>query len=176
MATPASEILRSLPGATHGSVRNGGDSTGMTAADPGHPPTGVPPGLGRQLVRFTAVGVTSTVAYLLLYALLRNVTGPQPANFTAMLATALANTALNRRLTFGVRGPQGALRHQVQGLVIFAIGLGMTSGGLAVLDAADPVATRSTELAVLVAANLTATVVRFVLLRAWVFGPGRSVV
>lgn len=176
MAAPVREILRSLPAPADASVRDGGDSTAMTAADPGRTPTGVPPGLGRQLARFTVVGVGSTVAYLLLYALLRDVTGPQPANLTAMLVTALANTALNRRLTFGVRGPRGAVRHQMQGLVVFAIGLAVTSGGLAVLDAADPAATRFTELAVLVAANLIATVVRFVLLRAWVFAPGRRVV
>ncbi len=176
MAAPVHEILRSLPASTHDSVRNGGNSTVMTAADPGRPPTGGPTGLGRQLVRFTAIGITSTAAYLLLYALLRNVTGPQPANFTAMLVTALANTALNRRLTFGVRGPHRALRHQAQGLVVFAIGLGLTSGSLAVLAAADPTATRFTELAVLVSANLTATVARFVLLRAWVFAPRRTMV
>ena len=37
--------------------------------------------------------------------------------------TAVANTAANRRLTFGVRGAAGRLRHQAQGLVVFAIGL-----------------------------------------------------
>ena len=39
------------------------------------------------------------------------------ANFIALLVTAVANTAANRRFTFGVRGPRDAVRHQVQGLV-----------------------------------------------------------
>ena len=91
---------------------------------------GVPRGLGRQLARFTAVGVASTVAYVLLYALLRNGLDQQAANLVALLVTAVANTAINRRVTFGVRGADGAVRHQFQGLIIFAIGLGLTSGAL----------------------------------------------
>jgi len=130
---------------------------------------GVPPGLGRQLLRFTVVGVTSTVAYLLLYALLRSGLASQPANFVALLATALANTAVNRRLTFGVRGTRRVMRHHVQGLVIFLAGFALTSGALAVLDLADPGAGRLTEVGALVVANLVATLLRFVLLRAWVF-------
>ena len=42
--------------------------------------------------------------------------GAQAANVVALLVTAVANTAANRRLTFGVRGRDGAARHQVQGL------------------------------------------------------------
>ena len=59
-------------------------------------------------------------------------------------------------------------RHQFQGLIIFAIGLVLTSGSLAVLHAWLPEATRNIELVVLVLANLVATLVRFVGLR-WVF-------
>ncbi len=97
------------------------------------PVAGVPAGLTGQLMRFAAVGAASTLAYLLLYALLRTGAGPQPANLIALLVTAVANTAANRRLTFGVRGHDGAWRHQAQGLVVFAVGLGLTSGSLAVL-------------------------------------------
>jgi hypothetical protein len=79
---------------------------------------GVPTAMPRQLVRFAAVGVASTVAHLLLYVLLRNVTGAIAANVVAMLVTTIANTAANRRLTFGVRGRDGAACHQAQGLVI----------------------------------------------------------
>ena len=46
----------------------------------------------------------STLAYLLLYVLLRAPLGAQAANCVALLLTAVANTAANRRLTFGVRG------------------------------------------------------------------------
>ncbi len=90
-----------------------------------------------------------------------------------LLVTAVGNTAANRRFTFGVRGVAGAARHQFEGLVVFGIGLGLTSGALALLHSlGEP--HRLVELSVLVAANLLATVVRFVLLRGWVFHPRRT--
>ncbi|WKX70619.1 glycosyltransferase [Streptomyces sp. XD-27] len=131
--------------------------------------SGVPGGLPRQLVGFCVVGALSTLCYLLLYSLLRTGTGPQTANALALLLSALGNTAANRRLTFGVRGRDRAVRHQAQGLVVFGIGLALTSGSLAALDAAGGAPGHGTELAVLIAANLAATVLRFLLFRAWVF-------
>ncbi|MFJ3093675.1 glycosyltransferase [Streptomyces hydrogenans] len=130
---------------------------------------GVPGGLARQLVGFCVVGVLSTLFYLVLYSLFRLGTGAQLANAGALLVSAVANTAANRRLTFGVRGRDRAVRHQAQGLVVFAIGLVLTSGSLAALGAATGDPAHSTELAVLVVANLAATVLRFLLFRLWVF-------
>ncbi|MFN0281806.1 MAG: glycosyltransferase [Kineosporiaceae bacterium] len=135
---------------------------------------GVPTGLPRQLVSFAAVGAVSTLTYLLLYALLRTGLGAQPANLLALLVTALGNTAANRRLTFGVRGPTGQARHQAQGLVVFGIGLALTSGALAALHAVTATPVRVVELGVLMAANLLATLVRFLLLRGWVFRAPRA--
>ncbi|MGC5321563.1 glycosyltransferase [Micromonospora arida] len=128
---------------------------------PGYLPVGLP----RQLVRFAAVGVASTLAYLLLFVATRGVLGAQPANLLALLVTAVANTAANRRLTFGISGRQHAARHHAQGLLAFALGLALTSGALAVLHVVSAMPARPVELAVLVAANLAATVLRFVLLR-----------
>ena len=133
------------------------------------PVPGVPAGLTRQVVRFAAVGVASTLLYLLLFVLLRNGMSAQPANLLALLISAIANTAANRRLTFDVRGRVGAGRHQFQGLLVFAVGLGLTSGSLALLQLLTGNPPRALELVVLVLANLLATVVRFVLLRGWVF-------
>jgi putative flippase GtrA len=124
----------------------------------------VPQGLARQLVGFCVVGVLSTLFYLVLYSGFRVFAGSQPANALALLVSAVANTAANRRLTFGVRGRGGAVRHQAQGLVVFGIGLALTALSAATADPAH-----STELAVLIAANLAATVLRFLLFRAWVF-------
>ncbi|MGW4238727.1 glycosyltransferase [Streptomyces sp. NPDC004749] len=135
---------------------------------------GVPGGLARQLVGFCVVGALSTLFYLLLYSVFRAMAGPQLANAFALLFSAVANTAANRRLTFGVRGRDRAVRHQAQGLVVFAIGLTLTSGSLAALDAASGTPSHSAELAVLIAANLAATVLRFLLLRAWVFPERRT--
>ncbi|MGW5637931.1 glycosyltransferase [Streptomyces sp. NPDC003832] len=128
----------------------------------------------RQLLRFGLVGAVSTVAHLLLYTALRQATGAQAANALALLVCAMANTAANRRFTFGVRGRDGALRHQTRGLLVFVLGLTLTAGALAALHAAAPDASAATELTVLVAANLTATLLRFLLLRAWVFGTGAA--
>ncbi|BCY05442.1 bifunctional glycosyltransferase family 2/GtrA family protein [Actinoplanes sp. L3-i22] len=138
------------------------------------PVEGVPTGLTGQLIRFAGVGVASTLAYLALYALLRVGVGPQAANLIALLVTAVANTAANRRLTFGVSGTDGALRHQAQGLVVFGIGLALTSGSLALLDAAATQPSRMVELSILVLANLIATAVRFLLMRIWVFRGSRE--
>ena len=134
------------------------------AADGSHPT-----GLAPQLLRFAAVGAVSSVGYVLLYVALRPATGGQAANALALLLCALANTAANRRLTFGLRGRVGALRHQAQGLLVFTVGLVLTSGSLAILHRTTPRPSRTTEVGVLVAANLAATLVRFLLLRAWVF-------
>ncbi|MEV6244680.1 bifunctional glycosyltransferase family 2/GtrA family protein [Streptomyces sp. NPDC051742] len=131
--------------------------------------SGVPGGLARQLVGFCVVGALSTLFYLALYSLFRLGVGPQAANAAALLVSAVANTAANRRLTFGVRGRDRAVRHQAQGLVVFAIGLALTSGSLAALGAASGDPAHSTELAVLIVANLAATVLRFLLFRLWVF-------
>ncbi|WP_329118269.1 bifunctional glycosyltransferase family 2/GtrA family protein [Streptomyces sp. NBC_01353] len=130
---------------------------------------GVPRGLARQLVGFCVVGALSTLFYVALYSLFRLGIGPQLANAGALLVSAIANTAANRRLTFGVRGRDRAVRHQAQGLVVFGIGLALTSGSLAALGAATGDPAHSTELAVLIVANLAATVVRFLLFRLWVF-------
>ncbi|MFJ7297340.1 glycosyltransferase [Streptomyces collinus] len=134
----------------------------------------LPAGLARQVVRFAAVGAASTLCYLLLYTLLRPATGAQAANGLALLASAIANTAANRRLTFGVRGRDGALRHQLKGLAAFMVGLALTSGSLAVLHHLAPGAGHRVELVTLIAANLAATLLRFLLFRAWVFPARRT--
>ena len=129
--------------------------------------------LAGQLARFILVGVASTAAYVLLYLLLRGVLPAQAANAISLLLTAVANTAVNRRVTFGIRGRQHAARHQLRGLIAFGIGLALTSAALAALHASVAQPGRAAELTVLVAANLTATLVRFILYRGWVFQHGR---
>jgi len=132
---------------------------------------GVPKAMPRQLVRFAAIGVASTVAHLLLFLLFRGLMGAIAANVVALLLTSVANTAANRRLTFGVRGRDGAARHQFQGLIVFGLGLGLTTGALALLGHLVPGASQAVELGVIVLANAAATVLRFLLFRIWVFRP-----
>jgi putative flippase GtrA len=126
--------------------------------------------LALQIASFAVVGIASTIAYVLLYLLLRGVMPAQAANAASLLVTAVANTAANRRLTFGISGRLHAARHQVKGLIAFGIGLVLTSGALAALPTHS---SRGLEVSVLVAANLVATVIRFVLYRTWVFGKSK---
>lgn len=125
------------------------------------------------IARFMAIGVLSTLAYVLLFVAFSAALGSGVASAVALALTAVANTAVNRRVTFGVRGRQGLLGQHAAGALVFAIALGLTTGALAVLHGLDPRAPRPIELAVLVIANLAATVTRYVALRAWVFTPGR---
>jgi len=130
---------------------------------------GVPHGMVGQMVRFGIVGVASTVAYALLYWVLHPLIGSQAANLTALLVTAIGNTAANRAFTFRIRGRANVARHQMHGLLVFAFCLALTSGSLFLLHRFDPGVDRVIELSVLVVANLVATLVRFIALRH-VFG------
>jgi putative flippase GtrA len=144
-----------------------------TRRRPAQPPTErVRPGgraLPRQLLTFAVIGVISTLAYLALFAVLRAGLSSQVANALALVTTTIANTAANRRITFGITGQRGRVRHQAQGLIVFALGLALTSGALAGLHAVIAEPSREAELTVVTVANLAATVLRFILLRLWMY-------
>jgi glycosyltransferase involved in cell wall biosynthesis len=126
------------------------------------------------LVRFAAVGVLSTIAYALLFLLMRTGgIGAGAANAVALAVTAVGNTAANRRLTFGVMGRRGLVRQHAAGLAIFVLTLGLTAGALGVLHGLAPGASHAAELTVLVAATLVATVTRYVALKTLVFAGAR---
>lgn len=133
-----------------------------------------PRSLLHQGVRFAAIGIISTMAYLAIFASLHASVGAQIANLVALLVTAIGNTAANRRFTFGVRGSARVIRHHALGVVVFALALGLTSGSLALLHAVTDPASRWLELLTVVTANLTATALRFILLRGWVFHSKRG--
>jgi putative flippase GtrA len=133
-----------------------------------------PRGMKRQLPAFVVIGVLSTIAQLVLYVAFRPAMSPLTANALSLLVTAVANTAANRRFTFGVTGRGRVLRHQLQGGVAFLIGLVLTTAGLGGLHLLVPHASRLTELNALIFCNALAALVRFLLLRAWVFHPRAS--
>jgi len=162
-------IARLLRGFAKGSI-----PVQILAAQLGSRDSAAPGSLLRQTVRFASVGVASTVAYLMLFMLLHGMLGAQAANLIALLVTAIGNTAANRRFTFGVAGRNRVARHHLEGLIVFAIALAITSGSLALLHTLAPEAGRYVDAVVLVAANLGATAARFVLLRGWVFHPRRN--
>jgi glycosyltransferase involved in cell wall biosynthesis len=126
------------------------------------------------VLRFMGVGVLSTLAYVALYLLLHGALGAGGANALALAITAVANTAANRRLTFGVRGREGLLRHHARGAVVYALTLGLTSLALASLHRIDAAPPRAVELAVLVIAGAAATITRYLALRTWVFARARA--
>jgi putative flippase GtrA len=134
---------------------------------PSRPPSGR---TAAQLCRFGLVGAASTGAYAAIFWLLRAVAPPALANAVALVATAVANTAANRRFTFGARGRAGLASDHLGGLVALVLSLAMTNLSLAALRAAQPDPTTATELAVLAAANVAGTLTRFLLLRASILG------
>lgn len=124
-------------------------------------------GAKHQALTFAVIGVLSTAAHLLLYAMARPEMAPHVANGLALLVTAVANTQANRRLTFGIRGTRDLLTDHVAGLGAYGLALAMTSGALTLLLLADPRAGIVLETGVLVGGTVLATLSRFFLLRWW---------
>jgi putative flippase GtrA len=123
-----------------------------------------------QVLRFIAVGIASTALFAALYLLGRTVLDPVTANIVALLLATAANTAVNRGFTFGISGREGWWRHQAKGYAVLGVALVITTATAVLLPAT---ASRTVELAALTAANLFATLVRFLLFRSWIFGGSR---
>ncbi|MBV8445633.1 MAG: glycosyltransferase, partial [Candidatus Dormibacteraeota bacterium] len=129
--------------------------------------------LRREVLRFCAIGILSTAAYLGIFEALEGVVGGAAANVVGLGITAVANTAANRRFTWGVRGAAGWLQAQLGGVVTFVLALLATSGALLILHTQDPSASDVVELAVLGVASVTGTALRFLVLRNWIARPHR---
>ncbi|WP_423182025.1 glycosyltransferase [Arthrobacter sp. NyZ413] len=159
-----------------GSIMKGAIPLQAIYAELGRGPIAAParPSFFGQVVRFGIIGAFSTLAFALLYLLFQGPFGAQQGNFLALLVTAIANTAANRRFTFRIHGPERLFTQQIQGLVVFMAAWGITSSSLLLLHAIHQDASPSNELLVLTGANVLATLLRFVLLRIWVFRVRRS--
>ena len=123
--------------------------------------------LSRQVFTFASIGIASTIAYAIVYALLRVFASPAIANVLALIATSVANTAANRRLTFGVRARSGFWQDQLAGTGALGVAIAMTSVAIALLHVTAPHASVLAEIALLTGANAAATITRFYLLRVW---------
>jgi putative flippase GtrA len=121
-----------------------------------------------QLVTFGVIGVGSTIAYAILYLALRTSAHAQVANAVALFVTAVGNTLINRRFTFGVRERRGVAGDLIAGLVALGLALLITSSAVAILGVVAPSAGRAVEITVLTAANVVATLMRFLVLRTWI--------
>jgi putative flippase GtrA len=124
-----------------------------------------PRGTLRQLASFATIGLASTLAYITIYAWLRQAMPAAAANAAALLITAIGNTAANRRLTFDVQGREGLAHDHAAGLLALGVALAITTASLTALDVLRPRRGRLVEIAVLVGANAAATLIRFLLLR-----------
>jgi putative flippase GtrA len=129
--------------------------------------SGRPPGPA-ELASFARIGALSTVAWLLLWLALRPAVGAFAANALALVVCAVPNTAANWRLTFARRAPFRRHDQIVGGLAVLAASLVTTSFALAVAIGAGATSAAAEGAALLLANGLVA-LIRFVLLRAWVF-------
>ena len=131
------------------------------------------PRLQRQVASFAAVGALTTVVHVSLFLVLRTRMGPLPANAIALAIATPVNTSLNRYVTFDVHGRRRLARDHAQAGVIFLAGLAMTSLALSVLGSIWPDRPALVGVIAVLGANATVTLLRFLLLRAWVFNPAR---
>jgi len=130
--------------------------------------------LSRQLRSFAAIGILSTLAYIACYSALRLAVPATIANALSLVLTAIGNTAANRRFTFMAQRNGAARRDHLGGLAAFGIALALTTFSIAAVHLVAPGASRMFELIALVLANLVATTVRFLLLRAWITPASRD--
>lgn len=143
------------------------------AGAPGSPAPGsaVPAtarGLRGQFAAFVAIGAVTTAAYFLAYNLLREVLPPLTANSLSVVGSIWLSFIANKRFTFGP-GAGATTRQLALFLVIFGVTLAASNAGLAVLPVIVDDPGRLAENAVLLAANGLLVIVRFWLVRTYVF-------
>jgi putative flippase GtrA len=120
--------------------------------------------MGRQLVSFAVVGASSTIASVAIYLSARGSLAAAPAAALAYGVVTLVNSWANRRFTFGHRGRADRGSHLLRVGVTAVVGV-ISSMVVAKL-ASDHLVRESLAL---VGLWLSLAVLRFALLRAWVF-------
>ncbi len=121
-----------------------------------------------ELARFAGVGLVSTVVYAALFLLLRPVAGLLGANALALLVCTLGNTVAHGRVTFAGRGVAGWRGQLAGSAVVVVTTLALTTLALWCSVALAPGSVVAEVLAI-VAGTAVAALVRFVVLKAWVF-------
>jgi hypothetical protein len=124
-----------------------------------------------QLLRFAGVGAISTLGYLFLFIAWRPIAGSYGANALALAICTLFNTAVHKELARNMHGSASNGRFAGVAAGLYAISVALTT--LALL-AAHTISGSSLAVALVAVtvANAAAAVVRFAILRAWVFRPG----
>lgn len=122
-----------------------------------------------QVIRFALVGVASTLVHLAGFAALHGGlgAGAQIANVIALLVATVLNTSANRSWTFGIRERQGALWHQLQGLVLLTLTWALSASALLLLERTWPQAPTAVQTVILGGSMVIATVTKFAVMRRW---------
>jgi len=155
-------VWRISRGRARGLVRRPPTSSGSRGRGLASPVT------SEQLMRFAGVGAVSTVSYLLLFVAWRAPLGAFGANAVSLALCTIANTAVHRELA-GARGPHRG-RFAVAASGLFVMGLALTTLSLWAADVlAGP--TLVPQLIGVTLASAAASVLRFIVLRGWVFRP-----
>jgi putative flippase GtrA len=123
-----------------------------------------------ELLRFAGVGAVSTVAYVALFAVLEPGLGSYLANAVAIVLCSLGNTAAHRGMAGSARHGLARWRRLVVAGGLVGVSLGATTVALAAVRAVG-LDSLLPELIAVAAANALAAVVRFAILRTWVFRP-----
>ncbi len=121
-----------------------------------------------QLMRFAGVGAISTLGYLLLLVAWRPLAGIFVANALALAICTLFNMAVHRELAGTSHLRRGRLAAVTVGL--FSMSLALTMVGLVTARWIDATSL-PLELVSVTVANAVAAVLRFAVLRGWVFRP-----
>jgi putative flippase GtrA len=125
----------------------------------------------RQLSRYAVVGLLGTAVSALLYLVFRMWWDAVPANLAALVLSTVASTEANRRFTFG-----GAVvdrtREYLQNAVTVVFYAFYSSAVLLLLDQVVGDATALQESLVVAGASVVGGLLRFAVLRNWVFGRG----
>ncbi|MBP2370520.1 GtrA family protein [Pseudonocardia parietis] len=124
--------------------------------------------LATQLARYAVVGGGATAFNAALFLLVRPWLAAVPANLVALTVTTALSTELNRRFAFGGARAH-RLREWVQDLGTVAFYATYTSGVLLVLQWLDPATTPAHEAAAVALASIGGGLLRFAVLRFWVF-------
>jgi putative flippase GtrA len=164
IARTALNDLRGVWRISHGHARR------LVRSSSSLPRPAISPVAADQLLRFAGVGAISTLGYLFLFIAWRPLAGNFGANALALAICTVFNTAVHRELARNMQGSRHGGRFAGVSAGLFAISLALTSLGLLAAHALSASSLPIALVAVIVA-NAAASVLRFAILRAWVFRP-----
>jgi len=123
-----------------------------------------------DLLRFAGVGAISTLAYVAVFAALAPSLGSYLANAVAIGVCSLGNTAVHRGMAGTARHGLDRWHRSGTAAALFGVSLAFTTAALAATRAAG-LTSLAPQVCAVALANLAAAVVRFGILRTWVFRP-----